>query len=579
MTETYELDSSSTQRSPADAVLNKSESTEDENFPHAFTGAPADLEKAAAERLRIEAGGDELSRYELNAHASRELSRILTDADKLMEKANDTDEPLPVMGGDRPYPPPVTNPELYVVSYDGPDDPLHPHNWPLRKKIIACFVVAMLALTSSVSSAIFAESNGDLSKKFHVGPVVATLGTSLYVFGFASGPVVWGPLSELYGRKIVLVASIFGFICFSFAVATGENIQTILICRFFAGFIGGAPMVVAPAALADLFGTATRGKVMAIFAMVIFGGPMLGPIFGGFTVKNHLLGWRWTSYFSGLMGVLAIIGVAFFYEETHHPIILVRKAEVLRRRTGNFAIHAPHEEISLSIKEICEKNITRPIVMLFIEPILFFITLYNAFIYGLLYLMLTAIPMVFQGRYGFIPGVAELPYLSMLIGIVLGGATCIYFEGRFEKKMIANNGKPIPEERLPAMMVGGFFFAVGLFWFGWTGDFPDTIHWIVPAISLAFIGFGLISIFMPCLNYIIDCYLYFAASALAGNTFLRSAFGGAFPLFARQMFTAMKIKYAGTLLGCVAVVMIPVPFLFYRYGSWLRSRSKYAFDL
>lgn len=74
------------------------------------------------------------------------------------------------------------------------------------------------------------------------------------------------------------------------------------------------------------------------------------------------------------------------------------------------------------------------------------------------------------------------------------------------------------------------------------------------------------------MNYIIDCYLMFAASAMAANTFLRSMFGGAFPLFARQMFVNMKIQWVGILLGCVSVVLLPVPFLFYSYGRKIREK-------
>jgi DHA1 family multidrug resistance protein-like MFS transporter len=84
------------------------------------------------------------------------------------------------------------------------------------------------------------------------------------------------------------------------------------------------------------------------------------------------------------------------------------------------------------------------------------------------------------------------------------------------------------------------------------------------------------SIFLQALNYLVDAYLMFAASAIAGNTFLRSLAGAGFPLFARQMFDGMGIQWAATLLGCVAVVLIPIPFVFYFYGARIRERSAYA---
>ncbi|EGW30190.1 uncharacterized protein SPAPADRAFT_63803 [Spathaspora passalidarum NRRL Y-27907] len=373
-----------------------------------------------------------------------------------------------------------------------------------------------------------------------------------------------------------MVISCLGYVCFSFAVATAKDLQTIMICRFFAGFIGAAPLVVAPAVMADLFSAKIRGTAISIFAMILFGGPMLAPIIGGFTVKNPDMGWRWTSYLCGIIGCAALVMNTFILEETHHPIILVRKAEMLRRRTGNWGIYAPHEELTLSLKEIVEKNIARPMKLLFTEPIILLISIYNAFIYGMLYMFLTAIPLIFSVNYRFSPGVAELPYISMLIGVFTGGLIIIYFERRYNIAMDNNGGRPLAEERLPPMMIGSVTFVIGIFWLGWTGSYPEHVHWIVPTIGAAFVGNGLILIFLPCMNYIIDCYLYLAASALAGNTFLRSSFGAAFPLFSMQMFVNMKIQWASTLVGCIGVAMIPVPFLFYKYGKKIREKSKFA---
>jgi DHA1 family multidrug resistance protein-like MFS transporter len=106
--------------------------------------------------------------------------------------------------------------------------------------------------------------------------------------------------------------------------------------------------------------------------------------------------------------------------------------------------------------------------------------------------------------------------------------------------------------------------------------FTPNVHWAVPAASGIFTGFGLLSIFLQVLNYLVDAYLVFAASAIAGNTFLRSLCGAGFPLFARQMFDGMGIQWASTLLGSVAVVLIPIPFVFYWYGARIREKSAYA---
>lgn len=109
------------------------------------------------------------------------------------------------------------------------------------------------------------------------------------------------------------------------------------------------------------------------------------------------------------------------------------------------------------------------------------------------------------------------------------------------------------------------------------GYYPHKIHWMVPTVGGAFTGSDLMGIFLPCLNYIIESYLLLAASAVAANTFMRSAFGACFPLFAGYMFRGMGIGWAGLLLGLFAAAMIPVPLLFLKYGESIRKKSKYAY--
>ena len=258
------------------------------------------------------------------------------------------------------------------------------------------------------------------------------------------------------------------------------------------------------------------------------------------------------------MGWTAFILNLFFLQETYPPVILVSKATELRRRTKNWGIHAKQEEIEIDFRELITKNFSRPMRLLVTEPIVLLISLYLAFVYGLLYLFLTAYPLVFQGVHGMTPGVGGLPYFGMIIGMLFAGIFITLTQPWYNRKLAANNGVPIPEWRLPPAILGGVSFACGLFWFGWSGYRRD-VHWIVPTLSGLLSGFGLLSIFLQSLNYLIDAYLMFAASAIAANTFMRSLAGAGFPLFATYMFDGMGIQWAGTLLGCVALLLVPYP--------------------
>lgn len=285
------------------------------------------------------------------------------------------------------------------MEFDGPDDPMHAQNWPLKKKLPVAIVPDFVTLTAAFGSSIFSTATTAISQQFGFSREFGILGVSLYVLGFATGPIVWAPFSELYGRRKPLLLSSFGFSIFNIAVAVGKDSQTIFICRFFGGFCGACPLTVVGAVFADMFSNRQRGLAITVFSMTVFSGPLLAPFIGGFILESYL-GWRWTEYITAIMGFLGLVLSLLFLEETYPPVILVNKAADLRRRTKNWGIHAKQEEIEVDLRELIEKNLSRPMRMLFTEPIVLLISIYMAFIYGLLYLFLTFYPIVFQQIYG-----------------------------------------------------------------------------------------------------------------------------------------------------------------------------------
>lgn len=366
----------------------------------------------------------------------------------------------------------------------------------------------------------------------------------------------------------------FGFSIFQVAVAAGKDLQTIFLCRFWGGIFGACPLAVVGAVFSDMFDNRTRGLAITAFSVTVFCGPLLAPFIGGFIVESYL-GWRWTEWLAAIIGFAAFFLNLFFLEETYPPVILIQKATELRRRTKNWGIHAKQEEIEIDFHELIVKNFSRPIRLLATEPLVLLLSIYMAFIYGLLYLFLTAYPIVFQQIHGMSAGVGGLPYFGMIAGMIAAGIHVALTQPSYNRKLVANGGVPIPEWRLPPVIFGGLSFAGGLFWFGWSG-YKASIHWIVPTLSGLLTGFGLLAIFLQSLNYLVDAYLMFAASAIAANTFLRSLAGAGFPLFSQYMFEALKVNWTGTLLGGVALCLVPIPVIFYKYGARIRSKSAFA---
>lgn len=476
---------------------------------------------------------------------------------------------LPPFGGGKMYPSPLPPQEEYTVGFDGPKDPLNPHNWSMKRRCISAVILALDTFAVSWCSSVYSAGMPQLIAEFKVGQVVLLLGVSLFIMGFASGPIVWAPMSELMGRRIPILIGMLGFTLFTFATATAKDLQTVMITRFFSGFFGAAPLAIVAASYSDMFPASQRGYALAAFTMCVFVAPSLAPMVGGFIAKNPSTGWRWDEYMTGILGAVVTLLTLFFCEETFAPVLLSYKAAKLRKITGNWGITSLHDQRELDLGEIVNRNVLRPVKMLFTEPTLFLVTLFVAFLYGIMYMALGVYPIIFGEGYGMHQGVAMLTYIGLIIGEALGCIICMAFEPMYTRRGC------VPEARLPPMIVGGCCLPLGLFWLTWTGHYHESIHWIVPTASGLLTGIGFITIFLASINYIVDCYTLFAASAMAANTMMRSSFGAAFPLFTPALFHNLGVNWAGTLVGGIAVLMLPVPILFYIFGTRIRSKSKY----
>jgi DHA1 family multidrug resistance protein-like MFS transporter len=217
--------------------------------------------------------------------------------------------------------------------------------------------------------------------------------------------------------------------------------------------------------------------------------------------------------------------------------------------------------------------------MLFTEPIIFSLALYNAFVYGLLYLLFEAFPLEYQTQRGWTPVEGSLVFLAVLVGVVVSGGIQAAYQPYFWKqleKAHQQGKKNVPEARLPPMMLGAVLFAAGLFWFG--GGSANDKSPAIGIVGAGCIGAGFILIFQNAVNYLIDAFTVHAASAQAANTFLRSLAGAGFPLFATPMFKNLGVNWASYLLGFIAVALIPIPVVFYVFGRKLREMSRYNPD-
>ncbi|KAI2605568.1 bicyclomycin resistance protein [Hypoxylon sp. NC1633] len=466
-----------------------------------------------------------------------------------------------------------------VVWWNGPDDPDNPYNWPTWRKLLNCGLISAMTFIAPLASSIFAPGVPQVVAEFHSASLeIAAFVVSVYVLGFAAGPMLFAPLSEIYGRVILYHVANVGFVAFSVGCALAPTLNALIVFRFFAGVFGSVPITNGGGTIADMITQEKRGAGMAVFSIGPLLGPIIGPVAGGFLSAAE--GWRWSFWLlaivGGFIGILMLVSL----RESYAPVILERRAARMRKESGNDQLRSKLDA-GLSPQDYFKRGIIRPFRMLFLSPIVALTSLYMAVTYGYLYLMFTTITEVFQEYYGFSTSTVGLAFLGLGVGSLIGILTFSATSDRYIRRKAAEadaiaqatGGVKMgmkPEYRLPLLPVGAVLIPAGLFIYGWTAAYK--VHWIVPIIGTTIIGIGNIVVFMAIQVYLVDAFTFYAASAIACNTVVRSLAGAVLPLAGLQMYSKLGIGWGNSLLAFIAVALFPVSIVIIRFGESLRNR-------
>ncbi|KAI8633004.1 MFS transporter [Xylariaceae sp. FL1651] len=468
-----------------------------------------------------------------------------------------------------------TDDDPYIIDYLQ-NDRQDAMNFSKGRKWAIAVLQSLSTFAVTFASSVYVSGIEGVMQRFDVSVEVATLGLSLFVLGFALGPLIWAPLSEVYGRKSIFVISYTAYTAFSVAAAFAPNITALLVLRFFASAFGSSSMTNAGGVIADMFSKAERGLATGLFATAPFLGPALGPITGGFLGETH--GWRWILGLVAILGGVIWIATTLTTRETYAPFILRRRAKALSRITGS--VYVSRLDAGQPPKTLTQElsvSFTRPWLLLFREPIVLLASLYISIIYGTLYMLFAGFPIVFQVARGWSQGTSGLAFVGIAIGVCLATLAAGVDNKRYVRLCAAAKaeGRAVePEARLGTAMAGSVVLPIGLFLFAWT-TYP-SVHWIVPIIGALFFACGLVMVFISLLSYLVDSYVVYAASVLAANSVLRSLFGTAFPLFTTRIYENLGNQWASSIPAFLALGCLPFPFLFHKYGAQIRSKCKYA---
>ncbi|KAJ5238481.1 hypothetical protein N7468_003100 [Penicillium chermesinum] len=428
----------------------------------------------------------------------------------------------------------------------------NPRKWSRLRKTTTLISICMIGFTTTLAASIYAPGHEQVKEDFHVSTTVALLPLSAYSLGLAFGPMISSPLSETFGRKYVYLSTLPLFDVFTLAAGFAPDIATLIVFRFFAGLFAAPGVSVSAATISDFTPPEQRVVALSLYYSIPFTGSVAGPLVGSLVTEAR--GWRWTMW-----------------------VILMMAARIAEK-TGTQGLQVRPEPVMETIRKFLSSTVTRPMHMILTEPLVGFICLYCGFQFALLYTFVVASPWVFKTVYGFSLSEQGLSALGLVVGCLVAPFVLIFLGIAIRNKDLArcrNQGCPVkPERRLLIALYGSLVLPIGLFWFGWTAR--ASVHWMCPIVGQGVAILGSILIYVPCNFYMMDIYgSKYGASAGGASSLSRYLLSAAFPLFVTQMYEALGIGWASSLLGFLAIVLAPIPWLFYYFGPRLRARSAY----
>jgi multidrug resistance protein len=312
---------------------------------------------------------------------------------------------------------------------------------------------------------------------------------SVYVLGYAVGPLLVSPLSELFGRVPLYHFCNTVFTSYTLCCAYSDSLWTLALSRLFAGVGGSVCFALAPSSIADIVPKEKRGSVMALIAIGYNLGPAISPTVGSYL--NAAKGWQWVFYLTAILGGSATLLSFACLSESYEPVLLRRVAAQQRRMTGITELRSKLDpEAEKSKLLVLRQAMLMPFRMLFFSPSILVISLMTAIGYGFVYILYTTMPQTFIFGYLWIPKNVGLAYLGTAIGNLLGMVAAGGFSDAFVKRRAAK-GDTKPENRLYPMIFFWPLVSIGLFIYAWTTQF--TVHYIGALIGSAIFGAGAMS--------------------------------------------------------------------------------------
>lgn len=432
--------------------------------------------------------------------------------------------------------------------------------------------VSMRHAVNNFCSQMMAPAIETIAMELHMTSIESTMALSVYVLATALGPMVIGPLSEVYGRKSIFHITNIWFLVWNLICGFAHSKGLLIAARFLAGFGASAVFSMAYGVLGDVWPPDRRGRSLSMYLLIPLTGGAVGPIIGGFIVQYST--WRWMFWSTAIFqGVLELSSLTVFYE-SYAPVLLRRRAEKRRQETGDSRYYSEMEkrESGRSTAWKIQRSLTRPFRLLMFHSIIQMEAILEGINYGLLYFTLSSFSTLYVNAYGESISISGLHYIAICLGELMGSQICgPVMDYLFTRLKSRDGSTRVPELRIPLMLPSALLTPIGFLLYGWAARYH--LFWLVLDIGAVLLALGM-QVFDTTLRaYVMDAYAEHISSASAATQVLKSLLAFAFPLFSNSMYEALGYGWGNSLLAFLSIgITVPSICILWYYGARLRAR-------
>ncbi|QMW25946.1 hypothetical protein G4B84_001191 [Aspergillus flavus NRRL3357] len=465
--------------------------------------------------------------------------------------------------------------EAFLVTFDQ-NEAQNPLNWTKKRKWGVTAAISGTGFVRIMVSTMMAPSIDTMAEELDTSITESTMALSVYLLATAFGPLIIGPVSEIYGRKSIFHITNIWFLVWNLVCGFAHSKGLLMAARLLAGFGASAVYSLGYGVLGDVWSAEQRGRSLSLYLLIPLTGSAVGPIVSGFIVKYST--WRWMFWSTAILQLTLDLSSLLFHE-SYAPLLLRRRAEELRSNTGGSRYHAAIEmrEAGLSPPRKLSRSLSRPLRLLAFHPIIQMQAILEGIDYGLLYFALSSFSALHVAAYGESVEISGLHYIVICIGTVSGSQLCGPLMDYAYQRLSSNTGETqVPELRIPLLLPGALITPIGFLLYGWAAQYH--LIWVVVDVGAALLSLGM-QIFDTTLHaYVMDSYPEHVSSASAATQVLRSLLAFAFPLFSNSLYDSLGYGLGNSLLAFLSIgIALPATGILWRWGATLRGRQQSSY--